>query len=166
MIRNNNPGNIRRVQGNPWNGEVVPSPWVPGFVVFDTVESGYRAMLLLLNSYINKGYNTIAKIITRWAPPTENNTLEYVFFVVGYTGTPADKEIEVDGIEIWEVAAAMSEYEHSGELTPTDLNALTTAYNKLTGYPGGSQLAGLEGVLAILGILFVSGSILSARYHK
>ena len=150
-MRGNNPGNIRRVQGTPWVGEIIPTPWVPGFVVFDTLENGYRAMFILLNSYLARGYNTIEKIITRWAPPTENNTAAYINFVSSYTGTPPDYIIEEDSSALWEVGLAMSEMEQAGNITASDIGAATNAFNKLT---GAAQTASLGWPFIILGILF------------
>jgi len=133
VIKNNNPGNIRRVQGSPWQGEIVPQPWAAGFVVFDSLEHGYRALLLLLNSYIAKGFDTIKKIITRWAPPSENNAAAYIQFVSNYTGTPATFPVPPDSETTWQIAAAISEMEHAGTITGTDLAALNAAADKLQG---------------------------------
>lgn len=160
MILNNNPGNIRRTQGTPWQGEIVPSPWRAGFVVFDTLEHGYRAVLLLLNNYIAKGFNTIEKIITRWAPPSENNTAAYIDFVSRYTMIPKNFVVQTDSQAARMIAAAISEYEHSGSLTSSDLEALNVAAAKLQGIPTasssnvtGAQTAGggtLFGIVTLL----------------
>lgn len=52
------------------------------------MEYGYRAIFVTLNSYINKGYNTIEKIINRYAPPHENETTSYAATVSRLTGIP------------------------------------------------------------------------------
>lgn len=70
-VRNNNPGNI------------IDSPFAksqPGyqgsdghFAIFSSPEQGSQAQAALLRSYIGRGYNTVAKIIGRWAPPSDGN---------------------------------------------------------------------------------------------
>jgi hypothetical protein len=39
---------------------------------------GYRAGFVILHTYLVHGLNTIEKIIVRFAPPTENNTENYI----------------------------------------------------------------------------------------
>ena len=75
-IRNNNPLNIRI--GNTWLGEVT-NPTDNEFEQFVHVSFGLRAGFILLKRYINRyKLNTIEKIISRWAPGNENNTLSYI----------------------------------------------------------------------------------------
>lgn len=92
-IRNNNPLNIRK--GNDWKGERHPQS-DRQFEEFLTLELGIRAALVLVRNYMS-GYNgktpkfnTIAKIIRRWAPPTENATDRYINFVADAVSTPKD----------------------------------------------------------------------------
>lgn len=69
-IRQNNPGALRR-----WPGAAqAPN----GFAVFRTPMEGLVAMRDNLLSYSQKGLDTIAGIINRWAPPNENNTKAYI----------------------------------------------------------------------------------------
>lgn len=93
-IRNNNPGNIIR-SGIRWRG-MAPEQTDPKFVVFVSPEWGIRAMARLLRSYINSGHNTIRRIITRWAPPTENPTDAYIAAVARETGLHADSPVTVE----------------------------------------------------------------------
>ena len=75
-IRNNNPGNIRG-SSTQWQGQTGVDDL--GFAIFDSPESGIRAMAMTLLTYQNQhGLDTISQIINRWAPPTENNTEAYV----------------------------------------------------------------------------------------
>jgi hypothetical protein len=82
-IRNNNPGNIeagtfaRRQGATGSDGR---------FATFDTPEQGIAAAENLLKSYISRDVNTIEKIVSRWAPPSENNTESYINQVVKRTG--------------------------------------------------------------------------------
>ena len=90
-LRNNNPLNI--VKGNNWQGERSPQK-DKVFEEFESMQYGVRAGFKILRNYIT-GYhglsakcNTIEKIITRWAPPKENNTPAYIAAVEKYTGIP------------------------------------------------------------------------------
>lgn len=161
MINRNNPGNIRRVSGKPWVGEIVPSPWVAGFVTFDTLEHGYRAMLKLLNNYLNAGYNTIQKIITRWAPPSENPTAAYIQFISDYTRTPAGVQI-TPGPLVTKIAEAISEFEHYGDLTQSDLYALQAAAASFT--PGSVPSPQYAAMAPVLIALVTLGAI-SSRFR-
>lgn len=78
-VRNNNPLNIRFSPMNNWLGQIGSNK---GFCVFDTMEHGFRAALVLLCNYQRKGYDTVSKIITHWAPASENNTKAYIDYVV------------------------------------------------------------------------------------
>lgn len=95
-IRNNNPLNIRK--GNNWKGER-PNQTDKAFEEFQTMEYGIRAGFKLLKNYIT-GYggkvapfDTIEKIVKRWAPPTENATRNYIDFVSKDTGINAKTRI-------------------------------------------------------------------------
>ena len=73
---NNNPGNIRDgsfAQSLP--GYIGSNK---GFAVFDSVNSGFNALNTLLQNYWNKGLRSVDSIISRWAPPSENDTNSYV----------------------------------------------------------------------------------------
>lgn len=82
-VRNNNPGNINA--GQPWQGLMPRSQMNPDqlaeprFAVFLTPMWGFRAMAEVFHAYADKhGITTIRGAISRWAPPTENNTGAYV----------------------------------------------------------------------------------------
>lgn len=82
-IRNNNPLNIR--VGNNWQGEV-SKPSDHTFEQFKEMKYGVRAAFIILRNYINRHkLNTIPKVITRWAPSNENNTLAYIKAVEKYS---------------------------------------------------------------------------------
>ena len=75
--RNNNPLNIRFNSHNNWTGKILPN--TDGvFEQFRTPEYGYRAALKLIQNYIKAGTNTVAAIISKWAPNNENNTTNYI----------------------------------------------------------------------------------------
>lgn len=82
--RNNNPGNIR-ISATVWQGKVTGQD--PAFETFATAEDGIRAMAKVLLTYFGKyQLNTIAKIVSRYAPPSENPTDAYIARVSAETG--------------------------------------------------------------------------------
>lgn len=86
-IRNNNPGNIRL--GASWQG-MAAQQTDGSFIQFRAPEYGIRAMNKILNTYAGRGLNTVRKIISAWAPPSENNTAAYVAAVAAHIGVSAD----------------------------------------------------------------------------
>ena len=93
-IRNNNPLNIRI--GNVWLGEV-PNPTDRSFEQFVQMEYGIRAAFVILRRYIRRyKRDTVAEIISAWAPSNENNTKAYIDTVVRLSGIPADAPIKYE----------------------------------------------------------------------
>ena len=85
-IRNNNPGNIELTQ-SLWKGEIPQLQNTDGrFKQFYSYTYGVRAAIINLRSYFKKGICTPRQIISRWAPPLENNTEGYIRFVAEYIG--------------------------------------------------------------------------------
>ena len=90
-IRNNNPLNIRK--GNNWKGEKA-NQTDKAFEQFESMQYGVRAGFIILRKYMNgyfgmtEKFNTIEKMIGRWAPKCENNTEAYIERVVQLTGIP------------------------------------------------------------------------------
>ena len=80
-IRNNNPLNIRH-SADCWEGRRKEQT-DKSFVQFETMAYGYRAAWKILQTYYErfcmegKPY-TVRNIISRWAPPTENDTEAYI----------------------------------------------------------------------------------------
>ena len=96
-IRNNNPLNIR-LSSDKWQGQRPPSPrrGVGGeaeFCQFESMAYGWRAAFVILcKTYYGKyKLKTIRALITRWAPPKENNTEAYIRRVSDYAGIGPDK---------------------------------------------------------------------------
>lgn len=88
-IRNNNPGNLRP-SGDKWLGQVGTDG---GYLQFDTAANGLRALARNLFTYYRQhDLNTVAGIIGRWAPQSENDTGAYVAAVARALGVkPTDK---------------------------------------------------------------------------
>lgn len=125
MIGRNNPFNIRYNPLITWVGQ---ESHTNGFCDFSTVHFGVRAAcLLLMRSYRRQGFLTIQEIISRFAPPSENNTSEYVQFVCHklgifpfdipsqkdfprllhamsiFEGNPVSEELVADCIEVFKI---------------------------------------------------------------
>ena len=89
-LRNNNPLNIEE-NGTAWEGKAGDDG---RFVIFESVEHGLRAAGRILRTYATKyQLTTIAGIISRWAPPSENDTQNYINFVSNKTGIQADQHL-------------------------------------------------------------------------
>lgn len=88
--RNNNPLNIR-ISSDAWQGKIGNDG---AFEKFSSMTYGLRAGIIILRTYYNKyGLKTIREMITRFAPPSENNTNSYVNNVSSRTGIDADKTL-------------------------------------------------------------------------
>ncbi len=81
--KNNNLFNIRFSPANEWLGQTGENK---GFAVFSERIYGTRAADRLLANYGAKGFNTINDVINRFAPPTENDTQNYINSIVQDTG--------------------------------------------------------------------------------
>ena len=113
--RNNNPLNIRHSK-DKWKGRC-RSQTDPLFVQFETMAYGYRAAFVLLRTYrVKYGYNTIRKIIRRWAPANENNTEAYIRHVSQWTGIDPDKLLAGHDANAWiAIVKAMAFVENGQE---------------------------------------------------
>jgi hypothetical protein len=111
-LRNNNPGNIRHNR-DKFRGEVIPSR-DGAFKQFTSMAYGYRAMFVTLGTYLERdGRDTIEKIITAWAPATENDTAGYIRQVERLSGIRRDRVLTAaDGDDYIRIAAAMSRVEN------------------------------------------------------
>lgn len=117
-IRNNNPLNIRI--GNTWLGER-NNPIDPEFEEFVTMEYGIRAALLILRRYIRRYHkNTVASIVSTWAPAVENHTQRYIDIVCSKMGITPDLTIDYDDkVTMCQLVAAMA-FVECGQPIPWD----------------------------------------------
>ncbi|EHT6798910.1 transglycosylase [Escherichia coli] len=106
--RNNNLGNL--VFANQ-EGATLEAPNAKGeqrFARFNTPEEGIRALANQVSSYYNgtsaaAGYQklqTVSSIISKWAPPKENNTNQYIDNVSKYLGVSPNEKIDVNNPEV------------------------------------------------------------------
>ena len=95
-IRKNNPGNIRH--GANWlglntNGQDIDS----SFCVFTAPVYGIRALAKVLINYKRiHGLNTVRQIVSRYAPPNENQTTAYIQSVAKQLGVYPDTVIDIE----------------------------------------------------------------------
>jgi hypothetical protein len=92
----NNPGNIR------CNRELrgVVDCNKNGFSIFESENAGIKAIHSLLKVYFNKyGLNTITKIISRYAPSSENQTGRYIDFVAQKSGYGKNQILEIPDLK-------------------------------------------------------------------
>lgn len=85
-----------------------------GFATFDTPQAGIAAQEnLLRGSYVNKGFNTIDKIINRYAPQGPENSAASVSNYKRYVAQKAGVDINtpITAAQIPVVARAMREFE-------------------------------------------------------
>jgi hypothetical protein len=122
-VRNNNPGNIDRGHFN-WQGQMpadkmTPEQKVePRFVVFQSPAWGFRAMCVELHTYWeHDGCRTIEAIISRWAPPNENNTTAYTEDVAKKSGIDARAALDLtDARQLIAIGRAIASHEAGGSL--------------------------------------------------
>lgn len=114
--RNMNPGNIRYSEFSRRMGAIGEAG---GFAVFPDEETGMRAISALLqtDSYINL---TVAGAISRYAPPSENNTAAYHRQIQDLTGLSINKRMS--------------------DLTDAELSRVATAIRKIEGWVPGKTI--------------------------
>jgi len=133
-IRNNNPGNLdfneAAFKRDPWHGELGIED-CPGarFTTFQSPEFGVRALCKVLLTYHRKrkaadgsAIDTVAEIIDRWAPPSENNTDAYAGHVRELLDVESGEEIDVDDATVLLVLAeSIIKHENGVQPYPRDV---------------------------------------------
>ncbi|MCX5618826.1 MULTISPECIES: structural protein P5 [Bombella] len=90
-IRNNNPGNLNFAH-QP--GAVLEPGPNARFARFPTPEAGLEALRDQLARYILRDHiDTVTGIISKWAPPTENDTSSYIEGVSHSLGVEPDETL-------------------------------------------------------------------------
>lgn len=96
-LANNNPGNLK----------------VPGsatqFQTFPTREAGIAAVDNQIGLYVHRGENTISKIVSTYAPSSENPTDQYINFVAQKTGI--NPNVPISTTDIPKIRDAMLQFE-------------------------------------------------------
>ena len=92
-----------------------------GFVEFETQEYAIRAWLIRMRTYRRRsGCRTVEQIVTRHAPPNENDTANYIAFCSRQVGMSADDELT--GLTQYAMLGkAMAKMETATSLHPNDI---------------------------------------------
>jgi hypothetical protein len=133
-VRNNNPLNMREV-GIDWNGKTGQNA---GFTTFETPFYGIRAASNDIKNKLVSGVDSIAKLVSIWAPATENDTLSYIKGVASDAGMQAEEPITsfeqlVDIITAM-IAHENANYEYSFNLVKRAVHAGITSGQPLPIY--------------------------------
>lgn len=136
--RNNNPGNI---EDGPFAKGLPGYQGSDGrFAIFDSPQSGQAAQGQLLASYGQRGFDTVDKIINRWAPPSDNNPTDaYASFVAQRLGVGRGQKLNLSDPQVsGQVAAAIAEFERgsgsaSNGLSPTPAAPASAGRREIAG---------------------------------
>lgn len=124
MKYKNNPFNIR--SGSRWLGLTGNRR---GFCEFDTLEHGIRAAcILLLRSYRKKGVIRVSSIVSRYAPPSENNVNAYLHFIESMYGLPRNL-ILTSRLQYAKLLAAMAYFESHTSISVSTILNVISIYN-------------------------------------
>jgi len=91
-IRNNNPGNLNYVGQAGATREAGPNG---RFAVFQSAEAGLQELAHQLRRYAQRGINSVRAIISKFAPPSENNTQAYISSVSKRLGVDANASLDL-----------------------------------------------------------------------
>jgi hypothetical protein len=129
-LRKNNPLNIRH-NADVFQGEIKGND--KSFKTFSTMPYGYRAAFVTLATYLSRGWNTIEKIISRWAPPSENDTEKYIANVEKWSGVPRNKVLTAaDGADYILIVTAMSFMENGKNADISEVQAGLNLQSRIT----------------------------------
>jgi hypothetical protein len=111
--RNNNPGNLRTLPAaSAWNGQIGDDN---GYAIYDTMADGVRAASKQLQKYAKGGNITIRQIISKWAPPSDNNPTDaYVDYVAKRLSVSPDAQLNIYS-ELPELCRAIFHYENGAD---------------------------------------------------
>lgn len=99
---NNNPGNLR------FAGQTGATQGEGGFAKFSTPEAGAEALTNQIKLDAGRGL-TLAQFISKYAPPSENDTERYIQDMIAMTGASADTALEQIDLQTLTRAVAMKE---------------------------------------------------------
>ena len=109
-LRLNNPGNLI-ITKDRWQGGIYPSHHHK-FVTFQNIIFGLRAKFIDLLGDILEGANTPTKLITQYAPPTENKTQVYINTVSRALGIGPNDKIPFNEASILKLSRAILNQEN------------------------------------------------------
>lgn len=126
-FKNNNPGNLRYV------GQAGASQGVGGFARFDSPEAGFQALISQIQLDANRGL-TLSQFINKYAPPSENNTSQYIQQAISATGASANTPLR--NIDINILAQFMAKKESGTTLSGQQTSSVENTLNASKGKDG------------------------------
>ena len=93
-LRNMNPGNL---DFRHQEGAELEQHASPRFAKFKTMEEGVAAFARQMQLYASRGQDTVRAIISKYAPPNENNTVAYMSSVAKSLGVGIDQRLASGG---------------------------------------------------------------------
>lgn len=137
-LRNNNPGNIE--SGDDWVGLLSRKDMTSfqleenRFCVFSEPKYGFRAIAKIIRNYKKRyGIDTVAGIITRWAPYIENNTSGYIQRVCQDLGVTSKTVLNLNDSKVLKELARAIALVESGNLFPWTEEELEEGINLALG---------------------------------
>lgn len=121
--RNYNPLNIR-ISSNHWSGKVSDNT-DGSFEQFTDMAHGFRAGIKNIQTWINRGKNTLRNLISTWAPDSDgNNSSSYAQHVSDATGIGLDEVIDPNNKEqMTKIVYAMAKVENGIDANMDDVIA-------------------------------------------
>jgi hypothetical protein len=113
-LRNNNPLNLTESEFTRAQPGFAGTDSGGQYAKFETPEAGMAAGQHLLGSYLERGFDTPAEIIERWAPAKENGaaTANYVNYVAKRLGVGPHDPVTAEQVPA--LMQAMTEFENGG----------------------------------------------------
>lgn len=117
-VRNNNPVNVSNLASGKWAGQTGSDGQ---YAVFSTPQAGWAAADKNLQSYAeHHGINTVAGIVSRWAPESGgNNTAAYIGTVAGDLGVNPNQPLDLSKPDVRKsILQSMSKVELGNSAAP------------------------------------------------
>jgi hypothetical protein len=135
-FQNNNPGNLM------YAGQTGAIKGAGGFAKFATPQDGYNALIKQVQLDQSRGL-TLGQYVTKYAPPSSNNTAQYIQQAIQSLGASADTPLaSIDASKVAQFQAQKESGTQIGgqsqqpsqstqRVDPQQLQQLTTAYSNL-----------------------------------
>lgn len=118
-IRNNNPLNLTYVPGQRGLDQSAPSDG--RFGRYATMEDGVAQSVRQMQIHAGRGFDTLGKLIQKWAPQSENDTGSYIRRVERETGLSRDTRLDFGNEEMLRrIVRSMAAHEN-GRPIPDDV---------------------------------------------
>jgi hypothetical protein len=121
-LRNNNPFNMNKT-AIKWQGKTTGTD--TRFETFDSIENGIRAGVIdIVGDIAKKGQNTLEKLFLTFAPPSENDTTNYINYVSKVSGIDPKASLlqsgKVNPEILYKIVPAIIRHENGTEANKID----------------------------------------------